>query len=420
MGHKNMRNQGTTKTVTLALMLGSVAGCINLDRAPQVKDLRILAMRVDPPEILFSFFHIFPYEQRGGFPLGPYNITAQVLAVDPQGREVQMSVRLCPEQVDGTSVNYEPGCEGYVIRNTAAPDEARAIIPLVQPDEYRRKADPSLGGEVTLPTVSMTFTDRAMDYMLPHTADGEFDLVNTLLFPSFPSLVVRAQIPGTTESEVAFKRFTVGLDISPDGIPPELGADIVTLFEGITGAAFCPDVDPDADVNCIKRRVPNRNPTIARLLYLRTSQAEQLTGSGVALDEKDPTAGGRFKDITERIEVAPGERIRIRPVHAQGDIQPYQGFGFDLQNSRLLLTNYKEDMAWSWFTTVGSIDASTTTQFTPTADAFYEVSQDAPDGPAHVWVVLRDQRGGVDWRRIDFVVKTPDGGGGGPFGGFGF
>jgi hypothetical protein len=137
-------------------------------------------------------------------------------------------------------------------------------------------------------------------------------------------------------------------------------------------------------------------------------------------DPTDVTSGGQLKDVTGRIEVAPGQTVRLRPVAAEGDEQPYQAFAFDIQNSRLVLRNYKEDMAFSWFTTVGDVSETTTTQFTRTADGSYEVSPDAPDGPAHVWVVLRDQRGGVDWRRVDFMVKANVGGAnGGPPGPFG-
>jgi hypothetical protein len=234
--------------------------CINLDTKTQVKDLRVLALRVDPPEVLYSFFHLFPYDQRGGFPLGPYSITAQALVVDPQGRTVDVSVRLCPEQVDETNVNYEPGCEGYVVRSSAAPEEIRAVSPLVEPRTLERRPELALGGEVPVPPFAMTFTDRALDYMLPHTPEGEFDLFSALLGPTFPSLVLRVQVPGSKESETAFKRFSVGLDISPEGIPPELRENIESLFEGLAGVPFCPDEPPESNAQCIKRRLPQPQP----------------------------------------------------------------------------------------------------------------------------------------------------------------
>src|SRR5688572_16093131 len=117
-------------------------GCIDLDQPDQIKDLRILALKLEPPEIVYSPFHLTPPNQRGGVPLGPYATTAQVLAIDPQGREIDLSWRLCPEN------RPLDGCAGYRIRDTAPAEEVAAISGLVTPQFFTRQADLSLGGEL--------------------------------------------------------------------------------------------------------------------------------------------------------------------------------------------------------------------------------------------------------------------------------
>ena len=406
------------KRVERAGLLGvavamTATACINLDQADQIKDLRVLAVKLDPPEILFSFFHLFDYEERGGFPLGPYPMTAQALVVDPQGRPVEVSLRLCPEAIGLGNPDYGEACEGYVVRSNAPNAEMADVLPLVAPRTVRRNADQALGGELVTPSFPMVYSDRALDYMLPHDADGNFDLFSTILFPSFPSVVVRAHVPGTSETEVAFKRFVLALDISPEGVPPELSASLQDLFTQIAGVSFCPpEVGVLDDVQCIKRRRVNHNPVIQRVLYKMGPSIERTN------DPKDLTAAGQLKDLPQRLVVAPGDEVRLRVTVRDEDLEPYQGFGIDLQTLRLRLENYVEDIAFSWFTTVGSIQGPTTTQFAPNADNVWQISADTPDGPAFVWVVVRDQRGGVDWRRLDFEVVTPppSGGGGGPFG----
>jgi hypothetical protein len=384
-----------------------VMACLDLAEEQQVKDLRILAMRVDPPEILYSFLHVVPFADRQGFPLGPYHLTARALVVDPQGRMLQVATRICPE-------SRSDGCAGYQIRQNAAPEEVRAVTPLVQPVMFNQRGDTHLGGEVAAPPWPLTFDQRALDYMLPHDADGNLNLFNTLLFSATPSFVVRAKVADDEEEEVAFKRFQLSLDISPAGLPPQVTEVVEQLFTSVLGLGFCtPDVALAADVQCIKPRKANRNPALHRVLYKLGSSLEPSE------DPADVTSGGQLADLAGRIRVAAGSSVRLRPVLGADDHEPYQGFHFDLQSSTISLKNYVEDMAYSWYTTHGTLEAETNEQFTPTPDNVWSVSADAPPGPAWVWLVVRDQRGGVDWRRLDFEVTPFVDGAGGGGGGFG-
>jgi len=381
-------------------VLGFLGACIDLDQVSQVKDLRLLAVKSDPPDLLYSFLHIIPPEQRGGIPLGPYNVTTQVLLVDPKGRDVEVSMRLCPEDTQLA------GCAGYRLRDAAPPQQINALRPYLDPVTVTRKADLAVGGEISVPSFNMNFSDHAVDYMLPHDVNGELDLITALGFSALPSVVVRARIPDTGEEVVAFKRFSLNLDVSPETLPAQARELLEGLFIALTGTGFCPPgTGPLDDVQCVKQKQPNHNPSLQRVLYMRGGDYLRVDAGY----RDDPTSAGQFQDVTGRITVAPGEPIRLRPIVGDADREAYQGLNFDLQSRKIELRNFTEDLVFSWFATVGVPDAQSTEQFTSDPDAVWTVSPDAPDGPAQVWVIVRDQRGGVDWRRLDFDVLTvPD------------
>jgi hypothetical protein len=376
--------------------VGVGAGCLSLDQETQVKDLRILAVKLEPPEVLFNFLHLIPPDQRGGMPLGPYGVKAKVLAVDPKGREVEVFTRICPDTID----QMLEGCSGYRIRPTASREEIVAVTPLLQPDSYAVTPDLTRGGELPIPELEWGFPSAAVDYMLLHDANGDISFF-AYAVPAFPSIVVRARLEDGSEEEVAYKRFQLTSDISPSGIPAPIREPLDQLFRQVLGAGFCPEgTDILADVQCLKNRTANRNPSLERILYKRG-------GSISAVNKEDPTNGGEFQDFPARLEVHPGDAIRLRPLRGAHDAEPYQGIAYDLASQRLYLTNFVEDMVYTWTTTVGDIDGQSNEAISKTPDATYTVSPDAPEGPAHVWVVLHDQRGGIDWRRLDFWVLPP-------------
>jgi hypothetical protein len=77
-------------------------------------------------------------------------------------------------------------------------------------------------------------------------------------------------------------------------------------------------------------------------------------------------------------------------------------------NASESLVERRETIRVAWFSTAGTIDhdqtgRDSTDTVTSTDDAWV-----APDvaGPASLWFVVRDDRGGVGWFRIDLVVTT--------------
>ena len=396
----------------------ALAACLSIPEKTDVLDLRLLAVRVDPPEILYSFLHTLPADQRAGLPLGPYPVTVQVLAVDPRGNRVDVSARLCPEQTD------DP-CKGYIIRNGTPDRQIEDVRPLVATRSVQRQADVSLGGELSVPSIPFVFSQHAVDYMLTQQGNSSTAALG-ILFPQFPSFVVRVSLPDNSEQEVGFKRFSLAMDIRPDALGPEAAPQLEALFTQVLGVPFCPPDTPlDADEQCIRPRVANRNPTLERLLYSTTGGGGFGFGGGGGgggggpfgnggVDGGEPegpddaTSEGTFIDVGPRVTVFPGSTVFLRPVVAAHDHEPYQEVAFDTQSGKALLTNVMEDMAYTWTSTMGDISGTTSDDGLPAssgaADAALQVSLDVPYGPGYVWVVARDQRGGVDWRRLDFEV----------------
>lgn len=436
-----MRN--AQKAVVAGLVL-SLWACLNQESQDQVKDLRILAIRTSPPEILHNYLHSLPPEQRpASLPL-QYGITVDALVVDPQGRPINVSYRLCPEEAQ------LPGCPGYRLRENAPGAELAAMRPLVEPVHLSGPPNLYAGGEVDVPPVSLTFSWSAMDYLALHDVNGRLSPL-VLLNPALPSFVVRATVAGGKQEETAVHRFMVNSQLEMEPSIPELDATIDLRMAALLGFQRCtPEEESQAeawwtarndpnrveippDVECVLPRTANRNPHLARLLYKDGAGGGDGPGGGggggpfggPTPEERfrelqaDPTSGNSFKDIVGPIHVAPRQTITLRPFVARSDHQRYQTLEADTQTGVIVIGQQEEDMAYAWFTTAGSIGHTSGELGSGGPDTTYSVGPDTPNGPAFVWLVIRDQRGGVDWARVDFdVFEEPGlsgGGGGGPF-----
>jgi hypothetical protein len=106
-------------------------------------------------------------------------------------------------------------------------------------------------------------------------------------------------------------------------------------------------------------------------------------------------------DLPER--VTPGARAVFRASWTSADAEAYVSFDRDTQ----AVVDRREAMRVSWFATAGAFDQDRTgrAEDDPATDS--ENAWVAPATPAtvHVWVVLRDSRGGVGWAIRDVEVK---------------
>jgi hypothetical protein len=101
--------------------------------------------------------------------------------------------------------------------------------------------------------------------------------------------------------------------------------------------------------------------------------------------------------------VAPGARTVFRASWEAEDAEAYVYFDREAQ----IVRDRREAMRVSWFATAGAFDVDRTGRAEDDAATDTEDAWTAPTAPAtvHVWVVLRDSRGGVAWAVRDVKVK---------------
>src|SRR5262249_36183852 len=125
----------------------------------------------------------------------------------------------------------------------------------------------------------------------------------------------------------------------------------------------------------------------------------------------NPTLDGVAPFTADTFAISPGERI---PLHAtwaacsDGEAsctgsEHYASFAPSTQT----VVGRTEAMRISWFATDGSFDEDRTGREEGDPAAFTDNTWFAPKraGLVHLWVVLRDDRGGVGWRGFVIDVK---------------
>jgi hypothetical protein len=73
------------------------------------------------------------------------------------------------------------------------------------------------------------------------------------------------------------------------------------------------------------------------------------------------------------------------------------------------LTTQREAMQVAWYTSTGSLDTESTGRASGDMSTTTDDGWDAPSttGTVHLWIVLRDSRGGVDFAETDVTVVAP-------------
>ena len=89
------RRHGLPLLVGSIVVAGSVgAGCVDFDIEEQFIDTRILAMRTEPAEIMFSPLFLLPASQRPPIPIAPIDVDVEVYAFDRRGGDVTMRLQM--------------------------------------------------------------------------------------------------------------------------------------------------------------------------------------------------------------------------------------------------------------------------------------------------------------------------------------
>ncbi len=124
--------------------------------------------------------------------------------------------------------------------------------------------------------------------------------------------------------------------------------------------------------------VPNANPTLAPL-------AASVDGMPLAL-----------------AAVPPGARVTLTASWPASSAETYAYYDAAAQT----VTTQRESMQVSWYASAGAIDRESTAVdgSDPALASGNTWTAPADAGPAHLWIVLRDSRGGVDFAAYDVVV----------------
>ncbi len=330
----------------------ALAGCFDspADQPEEVHDLRVLAVQLEPPEVVLPTGAVTP----------PAPVHTRVLLVDPGRGEVQVSVRGCPS-VGAT------GCDDT---------DPLALDPRLAALTGERRS-----------TARFAQAPSAPEAVLSDARALPSDLIGALLEDAplgglagaRPFLEVRAFSPADpTRREVALKRLQVSY---PDAV--------YRAVLGQVGVTLC-DAN-GAPEGCVpwRTRVPNTNPRITGVAW-RTVEAAD---AGEPAEPVGP----------EGITVAPANVLRIEPAIDPDAVESYQTLGVDLENQKLVVNDYEELLVLSYFASAGTLDLA---QVIPDRDFGAYDLWTAPETPgdAWIWIVLRDNRGGEDFATVPVHV----------------
>ena len=143
-----------------------------------------------------------------------------------------------------------------------------------------------------------------------------------------------------------------------------------------------PDAPVDVAIELTKAYVPNRNPT---LLAVTAS----VSDSPVAL-----------------ARIPAGARVKLQTGWGEGDAEGY--LMYDPGSS--MLVDRREALEVSWLVTAGEIETAVTSRGEGDHATRVETTWTAPSqpGPVFLWMVLRDSRGGGDFRSETLRVVTAE------------
>jgi hypothetical protein len=151
-----------------------------------------------------------------------------------------------------------------------------------------------------------------------------------------------------------------------------------TIFELARLACPLANAPPDVVAQFAKAYVPNANPKVGSLVGAI---------GGVPL---------------ARAQVPAGARVTLEATWSAADAETYAYVDPESQT----VTTRRESMRVAWYASAGAFDAQSTGRDEGDLATYTDGTWTAPGvpGTAHVWVVLRDSRGGVDFGGYDFEV----------------
>jgi hypothetical protein len=341
--------------------LAGVAGCGGELPSPSlVEDLRVLAVRADPPEVLV--------DRVDGQATQPGPVSFQALVVDPRGQSMVYQWRFCPVESDET-------CADFDRRRAAAPAEFQPALDVARAQESAGQSEVIATGPARgVADFAVHLPQNLFRYHLDTSGLG-------LGNGSWVSAVLDVAAGGETLQ--VQKRVVLGArDLSQWN--PELQK---------FGWQVCAPGVPAPGCLPLAPRTPNHNPTIAAVEIARSGRAD----APFAPRPEGP------------LMLASGEVIRLRPLLGPDAEERYQTVESTLQANDLVVTDRTEEAVVSWFATAGKFASThTTPQLTKTLDNTFTAPSSPPaHGRISVFLVVRDQRGGAGWISLEVTMPQP-------------
>jgi len=396
------------RTLPVVVVLACTLGCNNFDSPAQLRDLRVMAVRAEPAEIMYSPLYLFvePEDRPPPpfFVLDEYDVAVTAYVYDPRGGTVSTSLRFCPEGTANFCREYDEEAGEVATAPDEHKDEVRAFYQPIdrahESSEGLRASDPS--GLLRNQDYTYRFSTPVIDTILRND-EGQASLN---LFSLLPRFIVQANNPAIPSTEVdrelAYKRYPLSLNFFDESLPASARDALVNVL----GAPICEGGRPDLETyveeksDCLFERGPNQNPALIGFdLYNPDDEEQEILESGVerpAYTFRDTAMLGK----RSLIEVTAGALLHVRPVFAPGAREPYQVFGFDLNNQKLTIENRLEDFALEWTATNGSVPGSSDAELGNTLEVTWSLPFRDPGERDALVLILRDQRGGVEVGQI--------------------
>jgi hypothetical protein len=167
----------------------------------------------------------------------------------------------------------------------------------------------------------------------------------------------------------------------PIGVTISAGGATATAFALERITCNLPGVSVDVVKEFVKRYQPNKNPLLLR-----------LAGNGAEIAAA-PTSGATF---------APGQVVTFEASWTPGSRESFPVY----EPAKMAIVDHAEELTVSWFATAGEFDRDRTGRTEAETDTAITNLWTAPltPGPVHLWLVLRDNRGGLDYREYSITV----------------
>jgi hypothetical protein len=106
--------------------------------------------------------------------------------------------------------------------------------------------------------------------------------------------------------------------------------------------------------------------------------------------------------MTSPSEVHVGQTVTLTAAWTPESAETYPVYDAQAQ----VLVDHRESMRVSWYITAGSVAHERTGRAEDETDTSTSNEWTAPTtpGPVHLWIILRDARGGLDFQSLDLDV----------------